>query len=65
LKIAIKEGSVVVDTCKEPKEKPKIQAEESLENIDYDLWLVVKSMKLHAHSRVELFLIMTLPYSGL
>jgi hypothetical protein len=51
LKIAIKEGSVVVDTCKEPKEKPKIQVEESLENIDYDLWLVVKSMKLHAHSR--------------
>lgn len=59
MKIAIKEGSVVVDTCKEPKEKPKIQAEESLENIDYDLWLVVKSMKLHAHSRVDLFLIMT------
>jgi len=51
LKIAIKEGSVVVDTCKEPKEKPKIQQEESLENIDYDLWLVVKSMKLHAHSK--------------
>ena len=48
----MKDGQVLVDTCKEPVEKPRIRAEESLENVDYDLWLVVKSMKTHAHSKV-------------
>jgi len=52
LKLTMKDGQVLVDTCKEPVEKPRIRAEESLENVDYDLWLVVKSMKTHAHSKV-------------
>ena len=51
----IKDGNVLVDNINEPKDKPTtFKGEENLENVDYDLWLVVKSLKTHASNKVKL-----------
>jgi len=51
-KLLIKDGNVLVDNINEPKQYPTtFKGEENLENVDYDLWLVVKSLKTHASNK--------------
>lgn len=55
IKLTLKNGAVFVDNCRESKDKVNQKGEESLENVDYDLWLVVKSMKTNANNKVCLY----------
>jgi len=48
----VRDGEVFVDNFRENKESLN-QRDQNLENTDEDLWLVVKSMKTSANSRVK------------